>query len=34
MEKIPITDVGFNKLDTELKKLKSEERPKNSKLTH
>jgi len=28
MEKIPITDVGFNKLDTELKKLKSEERPK------
>ena len=28
MEKIPITDTGFNKLDTELKKLKSEERPK------
>ena len=28
MEKIPITDTGFNKLDNELKKLKSEERPK------
>tara|TARA_B100000900_G_C20528300_1_gene695169 strand:- start:792 stop:1262 length:471 start_codon:yes stop_codon:yes gene_type:complete len=27
MEKIPITDSGFNKLDAELKKLKSSDRP-------
>ena len=27
MEKIPLTDAGFNKLDAELKKLKTLERP-------
>ena len=27
MEKVPITDSGFNKLDAELKKLKSSDRP-------